>query len=144
MPVASVVEVNTSVRGCIMYSYMFHIMKYYLCCILRYFHTSNISYLRCGRLHMAGLDDCSILQTRHLVRRKLRGTHDSISVQNLSSHGFTCTSSQVMSHVTNEHLAWHDLRQTWVFEGTRYPCNSDGSRSLNVWSGELWLYATRP
>jgi hypothetical protein len=38
--------------------------------------------------------------------------HDSISVQNLKSHNFTCTSSQAMSHVTKEHLAWRDLRQT--------------------------------
>jgi hypothetical protein len=30
---ASAPEANTSVRGCIMYSYTFHIMKYYLCCI---------------------------------------------------------------------------------------------------------------
>jgi hypothetical protein len=29
---------------------------------------------------MAGLDDCSILQPRHLVESRLGGTHDSINV----------------------------------------------------------------
>jgi hypothetical protein len=41
-------------------------------------------HLSCERLHMVGLDDCSILQPRHLVRRRLGGTYDSISVQNLN------------------------------------------------------------
>jgi hypothetical protein len=41
-------------------------------------------YLSCERLCMAGLDDCNILQPRNLVGRRLGGTHDSISVQNLS------------------------------------------------------------
>jgi hypothetical protein len=50
-------------------------------------------YLSCERLHMVGLDDCSILQFRHLVESRLGGTHDSISVQNLGSHGFACMSS---------------------------------------------------
>jgi hypothetical protein len=61
---------------------------------------------------MAGLDDCSILQSGHLVRNRLAGTYDSISVPNLRSHVFTCTSSQALSNVTKEHLAWHDLRET--------------------------------
>jgi hypothetical protein len=64
------------------------------------------------RLHMVGLDDCSILQPRHLVRSRLGGTHDSISVQNLRSHGFECMSSQAMSRATKERLAYYDLRQT--------------------------------
>jgi hypothetical protein len=85
---------------------------------------------------MAGLDDCNILQSEHLVRNRLGGTNDSISVPNLRSHVFACTSSQVMSNMTKEHLAWHDLRETRVFGGTRYPCNLGRSRSLNVWSGE--------
>jgi hypothetical protein len=54
---------------------------------------------------MAGLDDSSILQLRHLVRSRLGGTHDLINIQNLSSHGFACMSSQAMSRVTKEHLA---------------------------------------
>jgi hypothetical protein len=70
---------------------------------------------------MTGLDDCSILQPGHLVRNKLGGTHDSISVQNLRSHSFACESSQAMSCATKEHLAWRDLKQTRVSEGTRYP-----------------------
>jgi hypothetical protein len=61
---------------------------------------------------MAGLDDCSILQPGQLVGRKLGETHDSISIQNLSLHGFTCTSSQDMSCATKEHLARYDLKQT--------------------------------
>jgi hypothetical protein len=63
---------------------------------------------------MDGLDDCSILQPGHLVGSRLGGTHDSINVQNLRSHGFACTSSQAMSCATKEHLVWHDMRQTWV------------------------------
>jgi hypothetical protein len=50
-------------------------------------------YLSCERLCMARLHDCSILQPGNLVKNKLGGMHDSISVQNLRSHGFTCTSS---------------------------------------------------
>jgi hypothetical protein len=41
-------------------------------------------YLSCGRHHMAGLDDCNILQPEHLVRRRVGGTHDSINIQSLS------------------------------------------------------------
>jgi hypothetical protein len=71
-------------------------------------------YLSCERLCMVGLDDYNILQPEHLVENRLGGTHDSISVQNLRSHGFACTSSQVMSHMTKEHFAWHDLREPRV------------------------------
>jgi hypothetical protein len=130
--------------GCIMYSYTFHIMKYFLYCICVIFCANNISYLNCERLRMSGLDDYNILQPGYLVGHRLGGMHDSISVQNLSLHGFACTSSQAMSHMTKEHLAWHDLRQTRVSRGTQCPCNSDGSRSSNVWLGELGLYATQP
>jgi hypothetical protein len=49
-----------------------------------------------------------------------------------------------MCHMTEEHLAWLDLRETQVSTGTRYPCNLCGSRTLNVWSGEPRLYAVRP
>jgi hypothetical protein len=53
------------------------------------------------RLRMARLHDCSILQLGHLVRSRLGATHDSISIQNSVSHGFTCSSSQVMCRATN-------------------------------------------
>jgi hypothetical protein len=78
-------------------------------------------HLSCERLRMTGLDDCSILQPGHLVGSRLRGMYDSISVQNLRSHSFACGSSQDMSRTTKEHLAWCDLRQTRVSEGTWYP-----------------------
>jgi hypothetical protein len=61
---------------------------------------------------MAGLDDCNILQPRHLDESRLGGMRDLINIQNINLHGFACTSSQAMSCVTKEHLAWHDLRQT--------------------------------
>jgi hypothetical protein len=73
------------------------------------------------RLRMARIDDCNILQSGHLVGNGLGGTHDSISIQNLRSHSFTCRSSQTMCHATKEHLACHDLRKIWVSGGTRYP-----------------------
>jgi hypothetical protein len=40
-------------------------------------------YLSCERFHKAELDDCNILQPRHLVGSRLGVTHDLISVQNL-------------------------------------------------------------
>jgi hypothetical protein len=79
---------------------------------LFYSCADNISYLSCERLHMASLDDCNILQPRHLVGCRLGGTHKSISIQNISSHGFARTSSQAMGCVNKDHLARHDLRQT--------------------------------
>jgi hypothetical protein len=72
---------------------------------LFYSSANNISYLSCERLCMAGLDDYNILEPRYLVRSRLGGTHDSISVQNLNLNDFACTSSQAMSRVTKEHLA---------------------------------------
>jgi hypothetical protein len=81
-------------------------------------------YLSCERLHMARLDDCSILHPEHLVRRSTFKT----SV----SHNFTCSSSQAMSRATNEQLARLDLRETWVPGGNRYACNSGWWRSLNA------------
>jgi hypothetical protein len=101
-------------------------------------------HLSCDRLCMIGLDDCIILQPRHLVRSRLGGTLDLISVQNLNSHDFACMSSQAISRATKEHLAWCDLGQIRVSGGTQYPCNSGGSRSLNVWSRELRIHATWP
>jgi hypothetical protein len=95
-------------------------------------------------LRMAKLDDCNILLPGHLVRNRPGGVHDLISVQNLRSHGFACMSSQAMCHVTKEHLAWHDLRESQVSSGTQYPCNSGGSRSLKVWLGEPRLNVARP
>jgi hypothetical protein len=95
--------------GSIMYSYMFHIMKYYVCCICFILYKQHL-YLRCERLYMAGLDDCSILQPGYLVKNRMGGMHDSISAQNIRSHSFACMSSEDMSRTTKEHLAWHDLR----------------------------------
>jgi hypothetical protein len=126
-----------------MYSYMFCIMKYYFCCICFILCKQQL-YLSCQTLRMARLDDYNILQPEHLVENRLGWAHDLISVQNLISHGFACTSSQAMSRVTKEHLAWHDLGETRVYGGTRYPCNSDRSRCWNVWSSEPRLYATQP
>jgi hypothetical protein len=69
----------------------------------------RLSYhLSCERLCMAGLDDCSILQPRHLVGNRLGGTYDLINVQNFKSYSFTCGSCQDMSYTTR---------------GTRYPTN---------------------
>jgi hypothetical protein len=101
-------------------------------------------HLSCERIHMARLEYCNIIQPEYLVRRRLGGTHDLFSVQNLSIsrlHMFKC---QAMCRTTNGHLAWLDLRETRVSRRTRYPCNSDGSRSLNVWPGEPMFYAARP
>jgi hypothetical protein len=72
---------------------------------------------------MVGLDDCSILQLRHLVQSRLGGMHDSISIQNLRLHSSACGSGQAMCHVTKEHLACCGLRQTRVSGGTRYQKN---------------------
>jgi hypothetical protein len=77
--------------------------------------------LNCGRLCMAGLDDCSIIQLGHLVWSRLGGTHDLISVQNLRLHNFACGSSQAMCRATKEHLACRGPRLTWVTGGTRHP-----------------------
>jgi hypothetical protein len=131
---------NTSVRGLhyvlIYVSYNEILFSMYLC--------KQHLCLSCERLRMARLDDCSILQPKHLVGNRLGETHNSISIQNLRSHGFACTSSQAMSHTIKEHLAWRDLRETRVSGVTRYPCNSGGSRSLNVWSGDLRFNTVRP
>jgi hypothetical protein len=131
---------NTSVRGL---HYVLIYVSYNEILFLMYLCKQHLC-LSCERLRMAGLDDCSILQPGHLVGNRLGGTHNSINVHNLRSHGFACTSSQAMSHATKEHLAWRDLRETRVSGGTRYPCNSGGSSSSNVWSGELRLNATQP
>jgi hypothetical protein len=78
-------------------------------------------HLSCERLRMAGLDDCNILQPRHLVRNRLGGMHDLISIQNLRLHSFSCGSSQATCRATKEHLACRGLWQTWVSGWTRYP-----------------------
>jgi hypothetical protein len=76
---------NTSVRGLyyvlIYVSYNEIIFLLYLC--------KQHLYLSYERLHIAGLDDCGIIQPRHLVRNR-----------------------QAMSRATKEHLAWRDLRET--------------------------------
>jgi hypothetical protein len=94
-----------------MYSYIFHIMENYLYCIVLFLYKQHLG-LNYERLHMVGLDDCCILQPRHLVRNRFGGTQDTISIQNLRSHSFACGSSQAMSHATKAHFAWCDLRQT--------------------------------
>jgi hypothetical protein len=144
LSVASAHKANTSVRG--LYYVLIYISYNEILPLLHLFYScaNNISYLSCERHRMPCLDDSSILQPRHLVGSRLGGTHDSINIQNLNSHGFLCMSNQAMSRATKEHLARHDLRQTRVFGGTRYPCNLDGLRSSNVWLGKLRLYATRP
>jgi hypothetical protein len=101
-------------------------------------------HLSCERLCMTGLDDCDILQPGHLVESKLGGMHDSFSIQNLSISRLRMFKCQVMCRATDGHLAWLDLRETWVSRRTRYPCNSSGSRYSNVWSGKLRLYAMWP
>jgi hypothetical protein len=132
LPAALAHVANTSVRGLhyvlIFVSYNEILFSMYLC--------KQHLCLSCERLRMARLDDCSILQLRHLVENRLGGMHDSISVQNLRSHSFACTSSQTMSRATKENLAWRDLRETRVSRGTRYPSNLGRSRSSNVWLGE--------
>jgi hypothetical protein len=61
------------------------------------------------RLHMVMLDDCSILQPRHLVRSRLGGMHDSFSVWNLSISWlcmFECRSCAVWPMDTRPSLIW--------------------------------------
>jgi hypothetical protein len=67
--------------------------------------------LSCERLRIAGLDEYNILQPGHLVENRPGGMHDSISIQNLRLHSFTCRSSQATCHVTKEHLTCGDLRK---------------------------------
>jgi hypothetical protein len=103
----------------------------------------RISYhLSYERLHINGLDDCSILQLEHLVRSRLGGVHNSFNIWNLSISWLRMFKCQAMCYATDEHLARLDLRETRVSRRTRYPCNSCGSRYSNVWSGEPRLYAT--
>jgi hypothetical protein len=64
-------------------------MKYYSRCIHFIFVPQHLG-LNCESLCIAGLDDCSILRTRHLVRNRLGGMHDLINIQNLISHSFAC------------------------------------------------------
>jgi hypothetical protein len=73
-------------------------------------------HLSCEWLHMAELDDCSILWPRHVVRSRLGGMHDSFCIQNLN------ISQLRMCHMANQHLAWADLREIRVSRRIRYPC----------------------
>jgi hypothetical protein len=63
-------------------------------------------HLSCERHCMAGLDDYSILQPGHLVESRLEGTHDSISIQNLSISWLHMLKYPkglgTLSHVTND------------------------------------------
>jgi hypothetical protein len=76
-------------------------------------------HLSCERLRMVGLDDCSILQPRHLVGSRLGGTHESFNIQNLSISWLRMFKSQAMWRATNEHLAQLDLRETRVSKRTQ-------------------------
>jgi hypothetical protein len=96
------------------------------------------------RLRMVRLDECSILQARHLVESRLRGTHDSFSIWNLNISQLRMFKIQAMCRVTNEHLAQLDLRETRISKGLGTPCNLGGSGTSNVRLGEPRLYATRP
>jgi hypothetical protein len=59
-------------------------MKYYLLVFTLSLVQQHFG-LSCEKLRMAGLDDCSILQPKHLVGYMLGGMHATISVQNLIS-----------------------------------------------------------
>jgi hypothetical protein len=73
---------------------------------------------------MVELDDCSILQFEHLVESRLSRVHDSVSIQNITISRLRMLKCQAMCHMTNEHLARLDLRETRVFRRTRYPLDS--------------------
>jgi hypothetical protein len=83
LPAALAHATNTSVGG-------LHYVLIYVFCnkilfhLYLFQHMQQHLYLSCERLRMAGLDDCTILQPGQLVRSRLGGTHDSISVQNFS------------------------------------------------------------
>jgi hypothetical protein len=64
-------------------------------CCMSYHHS-------CERLYMVGLEDCSILQPRHLVRSRLGGTHDSFSILNLSISWLRMFKCQAMCRATND------------------------------------------
>jgi hypothetical protein len=61
---------------------------------------------------MANLDDCNILQLRHLVGSRLSRVHDSINVQNLNILWLHILKCQAMCHAIDEHLAQLDLSET--------------------------------
>jgi hypothetical protein len=99
-------------------------------------------HISCERLRMARLDGYKILQLEHLVKSRLGGTYDSFSVQKLSISRLRMFKCQAMCHATDGHLARLNLRETRVSKRTQYPCNSGGSRSLNVWSGSALCHTT--
>jgi hypothetical protein len=101
-------------------------------------------HLSCERLYMGSIDDCSILQPKHLVRSKLGWTHDSFSIWNLSIPWLRMFKCQTMCRATDRQLAQLNLRETRAYKRTRYHWNSGGSRSLNICSGVPRLYAVRP
>jgi hypothetical protein len=59
-------------------------------------------HLSCEGLHMAELDDCSILQPGHLVKSKLGGTHDLFIIRNLSISRLCMFKCQAMCRATND------------------------------------------
>jgi hypothetical protein len=82
------------------------------------------------RLRMIRLDNCIILQLRHLVRNRREGTHDSFSIQNRSISRLHMFKSQVMCHVNNEHLAQLDLIETRVSRRTQYPLEPEWIKDI--------------
>jgi hypothetical protein len=79
------------------------------------FYSTNLQcnpYLSCESLFLIKLDDCSILQCDHLVRNRPSPECMICSTLKTSaSHGSDCSSVRFMGRVTNEHLAWLDLRE---------------------------------
>jgi hypothetical protein len=90
-------------------------------------------HLSCERLHMTELDDCSILQPRHLVRSRLGGMHDSFNVWNINISWIRIFKSHAMCHVPCDQwtlsLAWFERNLSiqkdlvppiiWVDQGLR-------------------------
>jgi hypothetical protein len=74
---------NTSVRGL---HYLLIYVSYNEILLLLYLFkfVQHNQHLSCERLHMDRIDDCNILQPRHLAGNRMGGTHDSVSVENLS------------------------------------------------------------
>jgi hypothetical protein len=68
--------------------------------------------LICERLRMVELDDCCILQLKHLDGSNLSRVHDLFNVQNLNISLLRMFKCQTMCRTTNEHLARLDQRET--------------------------------
>jgi hypothetical protein len=72
LPAALTPEANTSVRGAALYTYICFIQwNIFHVAIVLFLYKQHLG-LSCERLHMAGLDDCSIVQPEHLVLAVLK------------------------------------------------------------------------